>query len=453
VADQHDKKGRSRRARRREQAKAEAAARPAKPGEPEPALDEAEGETEQDEAEQQGDAEAPTKQRLRPAGDVPRTRAKKQRRRARGRQDDESEQLERIRDRNRQVREQAAAARQSRKRDRSAAVAQGLDTGELVDDALARSTHVAFQWLRRHFNIVQWVAVVAVAVGIGWQIYSWRAARTAEKEADKLMAAVAAENGQVGPAPAEQAPSEQERPRFANDDARLAAAAEAYVEAADGPKGAATTILGSLGLAGVLFDQGRFDEALSTYQTVKDSELAKHDPDVKGRSLEGMGLCLEAKKDVEGALRVFRELENTETPGFVSLAQYHQARLLHASGKQKEALELIKRVREKLSKDRSADEPPGYLEVAARELQHTIDPASAAAVSSLGPQDLAALREQMRALQELVAREKPDLSREQLEELMKDPAKVQKLLESLGRLPASLASAATPATPAPSSSR
>ena len=61
--------------------------------------------------------------------------------------------------------------------DEDAALA-ALDAGEIVDDALARATYTATVWLKRNFNVVQWVVVVLVAGGIGWQIYTWRTAKT-----------------------------------------------------------------------------------------------------------------------------------------------------------------------------------------------------------------------------------------------------------------------------------
>ena len=41
------------------------------------------------------------------------------------------------------------------------------------------------------------------------------------------------------------------------------------------------------GLAGVLYDQGKFAEAKTAYDKVRDSDLAKVEPDAKGRAIEG----------------------------------------------------------------------------------------------------------------------------------------------------------------------
>ena len=37
----------------------------------------------------------------------------------------------------------------------------------MVDDALARGTHAATGWLKRHLNVIQWVIVAVVAGGFG----------------------------------------------------------------------------------------------------------------------------------------------------------------------------------------------------------------------------------------------------------------------------------------------
>ena len=79
-----------------------------------------------------------------------------------------------IRDRNKRVREEAAARRRSKREaeTRRAAPARNLDATEIVDDALARWTHVTSTWLKRHLNTLQWVVLALIVGGIGYQIYS-----------------------------------------------------------------------------------------------------------------------------------------------------------------------------------------------------------------------------------------------------------------------------------------
>jgi tetratricopeptide (TPR) repeat protein len=135
-------------------------------------------------------------------------------------------------------------------------------------------------------------------------------------------------------------------------------------------------ILAKLGLAGVLFDQGKLDEAIKTYEEVLSSELAKIDPESRGRAIEGIGLTLEAKGDKDAAMKRFKELENAEVAGFRELALYHQARIAHAQGDKPGAVERLKKVIEKLGKETKGTEEPDYLLEKARALLQRVDPSS-----------------------------------------------------------------------------
>ncbi len=381
-------------------------------------------------------------------------RAERRRKRKRqGGDDDEETGRDAIRDRNRRMREKAAGTRRSRRQERETAAAQGLDASEVMDDALARAAHTSVTWLRKNFNTVQWIVVVLAAGGIAWQIYEYRANRNREKSTDQLMDAVEAQRGRVPPAEGEDpgASAEDMRQQFPSDQARLGAAEEAYAKLVDDGDDSATGILAKLGHAGVLYDEGKYDEALAEYNAVKTSALAEHDVDVKGRVLESIGLCLEAKKDLDAALGTFRELENQEISGFTTVARYHQARLLFAKGEKDKAVGLIKQVREKLAKDRKPGEAAGYLEISARELHRSIDPAAAEApMPGMALDELAKVRDQMAALQKLLAKQKGgDVSEEELKEMLKDPEAIQKMLSNLGKLPGKLATAAPSSAPAP----
>lgn len=321
-----------------------------------------------------------------------------------------------IRDRNRRVREDAAARRREKRERGRAAAATGLDASEMVDDALARASHRATQWIRKHFTIIQWVIVLAVAGGIGWQIWSWRHGKSVAKASDVLITGVEAEHGRIG-APEDQGKADpitgvvDPRPIFATDEARLQAATQAYQEAAELRKGSGTAILAKLGLAGVYYDQGKYDEAIQTYEAVKGSELAKHDADVRLRAVEGIGLAREAKKELDAALKAFKELENSDVPGFKSLGLFHQARVLYTKGEKDKAKELVKATQEQLTKDRSPYQNAGYLDTAARELMAAIDPSTAPAAPAYSPEQLEALQEQ----------------------ILQDPTKLQKMLEEMGK--------------------
>ena len=294
-----------------------------------------------------------------------------------------------IRDRNQRVRAQAAARRRARRdKERAAQAAGGLDTSEMVDDALARSTHAASKWLRANFKWVQWIVIALIAGGIGWQIYSWRTSKTSATASDLLLGAVLAENGRIGDPKAAEDPNElgvvDPRPIFETEAQRSEAAEKAYIEAAAKRPGSGTSILAELGLAGVLLDRGKWDEAKAKYESVKATPLAQHDVDVRGRAIEGIGMCLEAKKDTDGALKAYRELENTDAPGLKELGMYHQARLHYAKGEKDKAKELVEKVIEKTKpeKPRGFGQPPGYLEQRAKDLLAKIDPEAAKKASS-----------------------------------------------------------------------
>src|SRR5438552_2534206 len=197
---------------------------------------------------------------------------------------------------NRRARRAAQSKNRSeRDRERREAALTGLDATERVDDAFSRAADTSFKWLKEHFNVAQWLIVGAVATWIGFQIYTWRAEKHAAKISDALTQAIEAEQGKIGAADQEgkrDARGELDvRRAFATDDDRLKAAEDAYRKLSGG--GGTPGSLAKLGLAGVLYDQGKYDEARKLYSEVLGSELAKVDPDARDRSLEGVGICLE----------------------------------------------------------------------------------------------------------------------------------------------------------------
>ncbi len=294
------------------------------------------------------------------------------------------------RDRNQRVRERARAERRARRGEPAEEVVRGLDAGEMVDDAFARATHTTVQWVRHHSTLVQWLLVVLVVGFVGWRVVLWRITRGLENASDRLMDAVEAEDGTVGDLPALVQPQEIDtRAHFNSDAERLQRAEELYRKAAAGKASAATTTLAKLGLAGVLYDLRKFDQALTGYREVKASALAGHDPEVRARAIEGMGLCLEAKGDKDGALGAFHELEASEVREYQALGLYQQARMRFAKGERDQAKQLLAKLAEKTKKpestDKSAPPPkPDFVERAAEELQLAMDPKGALDKPGLG---------------------------------------------------------------------
>ncbi len=285
-----------------------------------------------------------------------------------------------IEENNRRARRARAAQRRQQKgRPRPGSALEALDATERVDDVLTRATDRLARWAQDHFNIVQWLVVAAIAGWVGFQIYSWRAGKTAAKVGTLLADAVAADYGRVGAADddikRDSHGDVDARPAFPTEADRIKAATDGYQTVATERAGTPAAGLAKLGLAGLAYDQGKYDDATKLYEDVANSDLAKTDAESKGRALEGIGLSLEAKGDLPGAEKAFTAFENAEVPGFHDLAVYDLARVLHEKGDDDGAKGRLVKVVEKLSKQpTSPGGAPTYLATASRELLQEIDP-------------------------------------------------------------------------------
>ena len=218
---------------------------------------------------------------------------------------------EAIRDKNRRIREEAAQKRRAKRDEEKVArrpTLGQLEASEIVDDALARTTHAVTGWLRNHFTLVQWIIVAGFAGGIGWQVYVHHRGKVEGRTSDVLMTGVDQERARVGDTPSEADPMtgiSDPRPTQKSDEERLRAAEAAYRKVTEGETMRA---LARLGLAGVLFDQGKYKEALAEYKAVRDTKLAQEDSDVRARVIEGIGLTQEALTDPAAAKKTFHAL-------------------------------------------------------------------------------------------------------------------------------------------------
>jgi predicted negative regulator of RcsB-dependent stress response len=338
--------------------------------------------------------------------------------RAAGDEDDRrSDRRQTARDRNQRVRERALAERSRRRAPPEEEVVRGLDAGEMVDDALTRALHSSLGLLRKHGTVVQWGLVLAVVGFIGWRVVVWHNLRNLQAASDQLMQGVHAEQGTVGELPPIVQPKEMDtRQQFSSEGDRLKRAEELYRAAASGKPNRATSWLAKLGLAGVLYDQKRWDEALGVYREVKGSELAKQDGEVRVRAVEGIGLCLEAKGDQDGALAAFHELENSDVRDYAALGLYQQARLRLAKGERDQAKQLLAKLAEKTKRAENPGNPqqrePGFVVRAAEELELAMDPASVQnrpglSSEAMGEGQMSALQlEQIRKLLENMQKQK-----------------------------------------------
>lgn len=283
---------------------------------------------------------------------------------------------EAIKDRNARVRAEAAEKRRARReREQGAAPRRNLDASEVVDDALARSTHAAAGFLKKNFNKVQWVIMAGLVGWIGWEVYSWRNDRDAEKGTDALLKALSAETGKVG---SEGGDVDQRtgltdaRRSFASDEERLKAAKGEYV-LASGAVGKKASILAEFGAAGAAYDLGQYREAQGGFEKVKQHPAFGADTDLKGRTLEGLGMALEAQKNDDGALKAYRELQNMDSANFSALGLYHQARILKAQGKNEDAIKALEKAGEKLVSVKDNQGAIRYLRHSVLELFESLD--------------------------------------------------------------------------------
>lgn len=296
-----------------------------------------------------------------------------------------------IRDRNARLRAKAAAERQTKQaesRARIAATASGLDAAERIDDILVRTTHAITEWVRHNFRWLQWALVLTVLGMFGVQGVRYYQRQAAAKSTDLLMEAERALSGTVGDDDEETKSIPEEmrrwdtRPSFHDDEQRLSVAEKNFKAAIEryGKSGAGDHA--RLGLAGVKYDQKAFDPALDLYRQVRVSKLAETDLEVKGRSIEGIGFCLESKSDTEGALKSFRELSNIEgSLEFAVLGLYHQARLLTAQGKKDEAKNLLTKAQKRLA-DEKDSATASYYKRPVQEALALVDPSAGAAAGA-----------------------------------------------------------------------
>jgi hypothetical protein len=252
----------------------------------------------------------------------------------------------------------------------------GLDTSEKVDDALVRVTDKTARFIKRHFNLLQWVFVGALAVWIGVQVYNYRKLKGEAKVGDNLgkaaQAALASINAEEEPAVPGIPPDPA--PKFSSEEERLKVARESFEAAIALKKSEGSVILAELGLAGIELDQGKASEARQRYERVRTAPVVQKFPECRGRALEGIALTFEADNDVEGALKAYRELENSDIDGFVEMALLSQARLQFEKGQLAPAKEALDKLQKRLEKAEIEADKTFYLGPSLQALKTLIDP-------------------------------------------------------------------------------
>lgn len=184
-----------------------------------------------------------------------------------------------------------------------------------------------------HMKKIVVVAVAVLAVLAVIFILRWRSETKRAKETEKLAATLFVASQ---PVRAEGATPDPAEPGYGNRVERAAAVLDSLAKK---PTSVGTSLL----TASMLFEAGKYDEALTAYQ--KASALAGIDG-VLAR--EGVGMSLEAKaqalpdasakqKGFEDALAAFRVIQPNEQGPRRVYGLYHEARMLALLGKTAEA--------------------------------------------------------------------------------------------------------------------
>lgn len=254
-----------------------------------------------------------------------------------------------------------------------------LEAGEMVDDALSRMWASTTKWLRANLTSIQWVILGGVVVTAGYVGYTYFTQKTLGAASGLLASAAMAEDGYI--LPEDKRPDEDKEldptPSFKTIEERNDRVLASYKEVSEKHAGSGAAILGKLGEAGALLDKRDFDKSIEAFESVLKTPLAAADLDVKGRSIEGVGLAKEGKGDADGAMASFKQLEGVEARGFKELAQYHQARLLLAKNNDADrakAKDLLKTAYDKLKAPSLDAKPFPYLEKSLEQALKLIDP-------------------------------------------------------------------------------
>ena len=158
-------------------------------------------------------------------------------------------------------------------------------------------------------------------------------------------------------------------PVFPDEQARLSAAEAGFREAAERNASTGTALYARLGLAAVLLDQAKYDEARAEFERVAQAPAAQKEKDLLWRALEGIAQAHEGKGDKQAAFDAYGKLAAEPSQAYSLIAQYNQARLHRELGRIEDAKALV----EKLQKDMPAAQGleamfPGYLEQSVKAL-------------------------------------------------------------------------------------
>lgn len=287
---------------------------------------------------------------------------------------------ETVKDRNQKLRTEAAARRRkARTAERRAAEAEGLDATERVGAILSRGGDAAGKFFSQNFAWLQWIIILAVGGAVTYLVVDYRRGVARQKQGTAVAAVLRDAFGRVADAELS-TPSDPRlvdpRKEFSSLSEQQAGATRAWAELkAEQP---ALQLLKSLGYAGALYDQEKYADAQAVYERAALSPEAGMNVSLKGRALEGVGLCLEALEKYPEALKAYGRLRELSHSDFKNLSGFHEARIHFLLGEKDKALKLLTELDAKLSKDAPATGPTDYIGAAVRDLLKTVDPSKAA---------------------------------------------------------------------------
>ena len=251
-------------------------------------------------------------------------------------------------------------------------------------DPLLEKTQQFSKWAKKNRTVVSLVAGLAALVALGFSVTTYFEKKKETDASVELAKAVASERGRIGDPDKETDPDRPKDPRpvFKTAADLREAALKQYREVQTRFPSTGAAYLARLSEGSLLLDKHEPDGAIAAFNDAKASPLAQADAEVKGRALEGLGFAYELKaqatpadgpKNLDDALKYFRELENSDVKGFKELGMYHQARVYEAKGDKVRAKDLLKSLHERVSKP-GEGHPFPYLEVVTDDRLRAIDP-------------------------------------------------------------------------------
>ncbi len=279
---------------------------------------------------------------------------------------------------------EAAASKRLSKIGAKAPVRRALPTVAEADPLIDRAAKLS-DWAKKNQNVVGTVvgAIVLGLAGVG--VYTYMERKKDAQASTELAKALDDEHGRIGDPDKddEEGKVHDPRPIFKTIADRREAALAKYREVESKYKGTGAAILARLAEGSILLDKHDVAGAKAAFDEVGESALGKVDPQVKGRAQEGVGFALELRAadqkgdekraTLEEAAKAFHEMESVDVMGFQELAMYHQARVAEETGDRAKAIELLKKLHERVTKP-GENHPFVYLEHVADDRLRALDP-------------------------------------------------------------------------------